>query len=1323
MTHQIPCPNCQASNSLGSKFCNNCGARLPPSTKILCPHCQTPNPRDRFYCDNCGKRLIEENLPKEEVKPEKGSPKKFSLPERDATDLSSMDPRAIPDWMKTSESRPEKPSAEASTGEDLPSIEELAPLRKTTDELPNWLVDEVYSSAPPFQPPKEITTDHFLELLKATEEDMGELTDDIVSKASEANLPDWLSEVVSPSSGSAKETAKPRYEIPKPPQPEKPEAAAPSPVEQDEAHDSRTQAEETFSDWFDELESIEIEDDIDEGQSTGILKTSEFAEQVLGGDELPDWLQELEPPQTGELGKETPAKKPSPADDYPVSGIFESEEFAAQVREALGTDEVPDWLRELGSTSTKSSDEETIDREPPGDIREWMTQLGPPTGIPDAAGVPDFEDLKHIDSADIDEDDEIYDWLKEPAATDTASADTTSSPIDFTDVFADDAATTIEEEENPLDWLTDLESTETAVSETTSIDDSYVDEPLSEPTGDWLAELSATNSQLTEEDDDELPSSATGDWLAELSATNSQLTEEEEDEDFVDDFFQDDFFQAAAPSASKAIDDVATDWLNELEAEEIATPAAETDETLDSSFFVDEDEIAADDDDDWLSELGPAYTAELVEDSHTRDRFDDDDRKDDRAKPTAELPDWLTELGPPQTNILEPPSDDAEIPALAPTDGLPDLFGADVEQEDVLPDWLSLSPEESTTIDAITGSLDDEADAETAVPSPDFLSNILPDDTQEVDLDPDWLAEITSLGAEAFTGELTPPEPEKPAPDIAVPHGTVEEPISDELPVDFEGFFDFRDEEEEEQEPVEEPSPLDEWIMDEVVDEGDVPEWLSQLGQPASESDSDLTSTPKDELVVEDLPQWLSHMRPSTEDHISSLAGLSNKDPLAADAFDNIPAELIGADLPDWLEDVTQSSFTTEGDQDHISEDIPDIPAWLKLEGGDKELLGAQAEITNQLSELLEELPPARDPLDDLVKADIPDWIRAMKPKDPESEPEKQPERPLQESGPLSGIRGVVEIEPIIAASHTEVTVLPDFQITKEQQQQMSLLRQLSYDTTIRTAAASTTKRASAIRHTILALLLIGAILAGLFGPNLLRDEAADPTVSLSAVHTAIQDAAGKPVLVAFEYTPAMAAELTPQAHLVLSQLAANESPIVLVSQYTTGIAMAVNEDQVYVPGTPFFLPGEAIGLRELANCMNEPCTTIAGHIVKSDLQTTLRDVALVIVFTGEQVSLVNWIEQIGSPDTRALLLGVPQSLQPIAAPYVASGQIKGLISGLPDTAVYAQTYLTKDNDITTRLNAQHLAQILVLILLIIGGVMAVFTRPASPSKSKKQQS
>src|SRR5579875_269102 len=47
------CPACGHDNPLGSKFCNECGTKLPSR----CPNCGTENPIGSKFCNECGTRL------------------------------------------------------------------------------------------------------------------------------------------------------------------------------------------------------------------------------------------------------------------------------------------------------------------------------------------------------------------------------------------------------------------------------------------------------------------------------------------------------------------------------------------------------------------------------------------------------------------------------------------------------------------------------------------------------------------------------------------------------------------------------------------------------------------------------------------------------------------------------------------------------------------------------------------------------------------------------------------------------------------------------------------------------------------------------------------------------------------------------------------------------------------------------------------------------------------------------------------------------------------------------------------------------------------
>ncbi len=51
----VACPSCNHPNASGSKFCSNCGAKIPQPG--ACPSCGTPNVAGAKFCSNCGAKL------------------------------------------------------------------------------------------------------------------------------------------------------------------------------------------------------------------------------------------------------------------------------------------------------------------------------------------------------------------------------------------------------------------------------------------------------------------------------------------------------------------------------------------------------------------------------------------------------------------------------------------------------------------------------------------------------------------------------------------------------------------------------------------------------------------------------------------------------------------------------------------------------------------------------------------------------------------------------------------------------------------------------------------------------------------------------------------------------------------------------------------------------------------------------------------------------------------------------------------------------------------------------------------------------------------
>ena len=341
-----------------------------------------------------------------------------------------------------------------------------------------------------------------------------------------------------------------------------------------------------------------------------------------------------------------------------------------------------------------------------------------------------------------------------------------------------------------------------------------------------------------------------------------------------------------------------------------------------------------------------------------------------------------------------------------------------------------------------------------------------------------------------------------------------------------------------------------------------------------------------------------------------------------------------------------------------------------------------------------------------LPKADIPEWVQQLKPPELTGDAPREPEGPEEISGPLKGMHGIVPIEPVIARPRSAALPTP-YITTPEQQQQVALLRQLTQEMPemVTTLSAKPAYETAVWLRLSLAILLIIALLVGLRGPSLVATNGPVPA-HVQDVSTAILAAAGQPVLVAIEYTPAMAGELSPQAELLLTQLAANGSPILITSQYAAGTAVASNLMADVDAQLVGYLPGEGIGLRQLGDCVAQRngCDQLNGRKLNDQLKTNLSQTQLIIVLTGDRDNLVNWVEQVGSVATNVpLVAGVTQALTPLANSYANTAQLSGLIGGIPDAAKYEQVTGSPESNVQSQLNAQIIGQLLAGMLLLIG--------------------
>jgi hypothetical protein len=402
------CPSCGTANRDGSRFCNNCGHKLPSKTGIMCPMCGHMNPADNVYCDNCKARLVPAAPGAPPAAPPGGAaaapaaPIKtgLSLPTKPSEEAapSPAEPQPVepeaepePDWLVRLRAAAPRP-AETPSEEALPTVE---PQPASPDEMPEWM-----------HPTESEVPDWFQRLSEPAPSSQA------APEPTEAPVPDWMKELgIEPPATAKPEAEEPDWlsqlRGPSGPAPEsKPEPATPGWLESLEAAPEAGQvADSDLPDWLKEI-----------GVGTESAPQPAAVEPVETTGE-PDWLASLRAESSAEapvpevsaeldwlagLGEQPAAETPAaaPAEAAPDWLAAIEEQPAAEPTEA----EAPDWLSHVAGVSEAPSVEE------PAAVSEapaWLLDLSAPPGASVPAGEAEAPPAET----------EAPDWLRAIAAS------------------------------------------------------------------------------------------------------------------------------------------------------------------------------------------------------------------------------------------------------------------------------------------------------------------------------------------------------------------------------------------------------------------------------------------------------------------------------------------------------------------------------------------------------------------------------------------------------------------------------------------------------------------------------------------------------------------------------------------------------------------------------------------------------------------------------------------------------------------------------------------------------------------------------------------
>ncbi len=861
------------------------------------------------------------------------------------------------------------------------------------------------------------------------------------------------------------------------------------------------------------------------------------------------------------------------------------------------------------------------------------------------------------------------------------------------------------------DWLSGLagDTTDHGIGETPNV--STAGKPAAEKASafsevpDWFSELTGDVSAPEEAAPEETAAGATPDWLSDL------LEEEEASR-------PDEVESEPQAEEEPALEEL-PDWLSDLTPEEpTVAPSPDVYERVPPSpareTAIPISDIAAQpavELPDWLlatalpSPSGEAPFSQPLPEWLLKNVKEPTSGQEAGGLPGAgRLPAWLMKGAEPGVVPSSPPAPAPPRPEPAR------VYEEEIEPQatvpaaeagvEVTPDWLlgiydeeevgpqAVAPVEEPTPDVVPDWLlgiydEEEVEPQAAAPS------IEPQEVAAEPGMPDWLSGIYSEEeaeplATAFTAE---PEEEELTPETAMPDWLA-------------GIM------------TEEPAPEEPEALPEgegVAHETGIPDWLAGLeaGAPSTEEKQPAPFVEEGATLAEGkqagpsaTPDWLRGVTPIDEElalkpaHPAFITGEAASG--ASDEEYEAPV-LEGGEIPDWLKGLTPAAPGPIEEEatfyERVSEDESlvraEVPSWLQgLRPPGTEPLPPLPEVMAPGAEVL--LPQEGGP----VRAEIPDWVQQLRPA-PSAEGkagEKRFLEPAETEGPLAGLLGVlpagVLMDMPVDFHPAPPLAIPDSIVAQAQLWQKLLEQPRSVQRPVAQYRARSGSGQLATRL-IVAVILLAVTMLGLLWSDvplsqaLSRPHIEDFSKAIDAL------GAGDTAIVAVEYGPAEAGEMTILAEAVVQHLADRNVQMMMVSTLPEGAGLIqgllepLALDNHLPEKQTAYLPGSSSGVAQFLTVPSEA--------------------KLIVVLAGRGERLRWWVEQNNATQILPMAIGVNAATAPLAMPYLETSPVAGWMTGLPDVAAYQEFRGLASSVLDSQLNALMLAHWAALALLLFG--------------------
>ena len=249
--------------------------------------------------------------------------------------------------------------------------------------------------------------------------------------------------------------------------------------------------------------------------------------------------------------------------------------------------------------------------------------------------------------------------------------------------------------------------------------------------------------------------------------------------------------------------------------------------------------------------------------------------------------------------------------------------------------------------------------------------------------------------------------------------------------------------------------------------------------------------------------------------------------------------------------------------------------------------------------------------------------------------------------------------------------------------------------------------------------LVIGlAVLLPLFFPLGLPIRATNAT---QRVYDAVEEIEpNSKVLVSFEYGPSTKPEIHPMAIAILRHLFTNNQKVYVTCLWPDGQFMAEDalteiaeqefgltygEDYVLLgfrPGNEAVVKGLVSNLRKLYT--TDARGTLVDQIPMMANVNKVKDFDFIFSASAGYPGTIEWVQYAADPTGVPMSTGTTSIQVNDVMPYVQSGQVKGILAGMPGAAEY-EALIGSPGIGTSGMDAQSIAHLVIVIFIVFGNI------------------